>query len=84
MTRTILSSLTLVSLVVFPWPSTVFLAVASSFVEPLLPFGIGLLADAFYYAPHASAIPLFSLYGALCTIVVFFVRDRLRTDSIEV
>lgn len=79
----LLISTTFVSVVLFPWPLTVFLVFAFSFFEPLMPLVIGIFADTLYYAPQAYAIPLYTLYGIICTSGIFFVRSRLRASIIE-
>lgn len=83
MTRGLLTFLTLVSVVFFPWPLTAVLAVAAASLEPLVPLAAGLLADTLYYAPQAQAFPLFTLFGLLVTLAAFFVRSRVRTGAIR-
>ncbi|MDE1919540.1 MAG: hypothetical protein KGH56_02450 [Patescibacteria group bacterium] len=80
MMRGLLTLLTLVSVVFFPWPLAALLAILSASLEPLVPLAAGLLADTLYYAPQAQAFPVFTLYGLLCTIIAFFVRSRFRTS----
>jgi len=79
MMRGILACSTLVSVIAFPWPLTVLLALAASLTEPLIPLAAGLLADTLYYAPHAQTFPFFTLGGAAVTAAVVFVRGRLST-----
>lgn len=81
MMRAFATLLTFVSVVLFPWPLTALLAIATALVEPLVPLAAGLFADTLYWAPHTSA-PLFTLYGAVCAILAFFVRNRVRTGTI--
>lgn len=81
MIRALLASLSLVSVVFFPWPFTVFLALISALTEPLVPLAIGICADAFYYTP--PAIPFFTLGGAVATAIALFVRSRLRAGIIN-
>jgi hypothetical protein len=83
MTRGILTLMSFVSAVFFPWPLTVVLALASSIFEPLLPLATGLFVDTLYYTPHSGAIPLFTFCGTLATAIAFFVRSRLKTSIIE-
>lgn len=82
MMRGILSLLTFISIVLFPWPMSVLLALAVSLFEPLVPLAAGLFADTLYYAPRSGIMPLFTLYGAATTAVAFFVRSRLKTGII--
>ena len=82
MTRGLLTLLTFVSTVFFPWPLTVLLALGLSLFEPLVPLAAGIFADTLYYAPQAGALPLFTVYGALVTALAFFVRSRLKTGII--
>lgn len=74
--------ITCVSAVLFPWPLTASLALAVSLFEPFLPFAIGLLVDTLYYTPAFGSIPFFTLSGLLATALSFFVRSRLKADSI--
>lgn len=80
--RGVYTFLTFVSAALFPWPLTAFLALALSFSEPLLPLAAGLFVDVLYYAPHAQALPLFTLSGALATVSAFLVRSRLKASII--
>lgn len=70
--------LTLASVVFFPWPLSAALALLSASVEPLVPLAAGLFADVLYYTPQGYGLPLFTLFGALCTSAAFFVRSRMR------
>lgn len=70
-----------VSVILFPWPLSVFLAVAASFFEPLLPIAVGLFADTLYYAPEAAKFPVFTMYGLIWSTIVVLVRSRLRTGT---
>lgn len=81
MNAALLTILSLVSLVLFPWPMTVLLALLTAGVEPLAPLGIGLLADTLYYAPHVGRWPLFTLGGVVATAIAVWVQSRLRTSS---
>lgn len=72
-----------VSALLFPWPLTVLFALIASFVEPLVPFAVGIFADTLYYAPGAGAFPLFTLYGLAVSIIVFLVRKQLRASIIR-
>lgn len=81
--RGILTLLTFISTVLFPWPLTVLLALAVSLFEPLVPLAAGLFADTLYYVPQSGIVPTFTLYGALVTAVALFVRSRLKTSIIR-
>lgn len=74
---------TFVSVVLFPWPFTAFLALVTSFFEPLVPFAVGLFADTLYYVPQTGTWPVFTLYGLFVSIVAAFVRTRLRASIIR-
>ena len=78
MIRPVVSLSALVSLIFFPWPFTVALALGASVVEPLVPFGIGLLADTLYYGAESYPFPLYTLMGAIWSGIAVFVRTRLR------
>ena len=79
----LLTLLTFVSAIFFPWPLTAFLAVVVSFFEPLVPFAVGVFADTLYYAPQAGTLPVFALYGLALSIVVIFARTQLRTGPVR-
>ena len=81
--RGLLTLVVFVSIIFFPWPLAAALAFVSSFSIPLLPLAAGIFADALYYTPHAVAFPFFTLYGALTTSMILFVRSRLKTGIIK-
>lgn len=83
MMRGICTLLTFISIVLFPWPMSVLLALVISLFEPLVPLAAGLFADTLYYTPQSGIMPLFTLYGAMVTAVTFFVRSRLKTSIIR-
>lgn len=79
----ILTIATFVSVLFFPWPLSALLALIASCFEPLVPLAAGLFADTLYYAPSAGALPTFTLYGLVVSIVAALVRSRLRASSIR-
>ncbi|MEK7114201.1 MAG: hypothetical protein AAB850_01490 [Patescibacteria group bacterium] len=80
MMRGLLTMATFISVVLFPWPLTAFLAIVSAFFEPFVPLAVGLFADTLYYLPREGAWPLSTLFGAGITVIALFVRSRLRAD----
>lgn len=76
----ILTISTFVSVVLFPWPLTVLLALVASFFEPLVPLAAGLFADTLYYVPHSGTWPTATLYGFGLSIVAALVRRQLRSS----
>ena len=80
--RGTLTVLTLLSVVLFPWPVVVLLALCSAPLLPLLPLAAGLFADVLYYVPAAHTLPLATLLGAAVSIGMYFVRNRLKTSII--
>ncbi|HCR52072.1 TPA: hypothetical protein DIV48_00295 [Candidatus Kaiserbacteria bacterium] len=78
----ILTLLAFVSTIFFPWSFTAALAIAVALFEPLVPLAVGLFADTLYYVPHAGTLPVFTLYGAVATMLAFFVRNRLNASII--
>lgn len=80
--RAVLAFLALASSALLPWPLAAFLALASSAVEPLLPLSAGLFIDVLYYEPRAGALPLFTIGGAVATVLALIVRNRLRVGTI--
>ena len=76
----ILTISTLISAVLFPWPLTALLAFIASLREPLVPLAAGLFVDTLYYAPQAGALPTFTLYGLIVSIIAVLVRRQLRTS----
>lgn len=83
MMRGILTLSTLASVILFPWPLSVLLALASAIVEPLVPLAVGIFADTLYYTPQARALPLFTICGAVVTIIAFLVRSQLSKGIIR-
>ncbi|MFA5998157.1 MAG: hypothetical protein WC814_02110 [Candidatus Paceibacterota bacterium] len=79
----ILTIATFVSVLFFPWPLSVLLALIASLFEPLVPVAVGLFADTLYYAPSAGTLPVFTLYGLVVSIIAALVRSRLRASSIR-
>ncbi|MBI2025547.1 hypothetical protein HYT04_02040 [Candidatus Kaiserbacteria bacterium] len=82
MIRGLAAFIPFISAVLFPLPFTIILAVGASLFEPLVPLAAGIFVDTLYYAPQTYAVPVFSLYGAIVTVVAFFVRSRLKTSII--
>jgi hypothetical protein len=67
-----------VSAVLFPWPITGLVALATAYFEPLVPLAVGLFADTLYYTPQASSAPWFSVFGLVVTIGAVVLRSRIR------
>ena len=82
MMRGVLTIVSLLAVVVFPWPIAAVLAVLASFFVPLLAVAAGLFADTLYFAPAAGKLPLFTLCGGLVTLLSLFVRSRLKASII--
>lgn len=82
MMRALATLFTFVSIIFLPWPVTVLIATISAFLEPFVPLAAGIFADTLYYTPQ-SGLPLFTIFGALLTILAFFVRSRLSAGSIR-
>lgn len=70
---------TFLAIIFLPWPIAALIALIGSLKEPLLPLAAGLTADVLYFVPQEGALPLFSILGAVATIVAFFARSRLTT-----
>ena len=79
----ILTFLAFVSVIFFPWPLTVLLVLADSFLVPLLPVAIGIFTDTLYYSSKTATLPLFTILGLVVTSIMFFVRSRLQTSTIR-
>lgn len=73
----ILTVLTFVSILFFPWPLSILLALAASVSEPLVPLAAGIFFEVLYYTPATHALPLFALGGALATLLLYLLRNRL-------
>lgn len=82
MRRGTLTFLTFASVLFFPWPLAAALAAISALSVPLLPLAAGIFFDTLYYTPQTGALPLFALWGAVLTILAFFVRGRLNASII--
>ena len=87
MMRKIGTLLTFLSVMFFPWPLTAGIALGVAAYEPLVPFAAGLFADTLYYIPHYiphdGSLPLFTIFGALVTAAVFFVRSQLKAGLVR-
>ena len=83
MTRGISTILAFLSVLLFPWPLTVALALALALFEPWVPLSLGLFADTLYYTHFAGVLPLATFGAALVTVFAFFVRARLKTSIIR-
>jgi len=83
MTRFLITILTFVSLLFFPWPFSAVLALVSSLSMPFLPLAAGIFADTLYCAPSTGMLPFFIFYGAMATCIALFVRSRLSSDIIR-
>lgn len=83
MIRGLLTVLTFISVILFPWPLSALLALISSLYVPLVPLAVGLFADTLYYAPQANLLPLFTIFGAVISIAALFVRSRLMASIIK-
>ncbi len=68
-----------VSLFFFPWPLTVLMGLGAGILVPLVPLALGLLADTLYWAPGVIGVPLYTIGGALLTVLAYLVRARLLT-----
>ncbi len=73
---------TFVSVILFPWPLSVLLAIVASFFEPLVPIAAGIFADTLYWAPRTGALPTFTLYGLVVSAITVLVRSRLSAGII--
>lgn len=81
--RATLTIATLLSVIFFPWKFAAVLAISVSFMEPLVPLAAGILADVLYYTPQAHTVPLFTIYGAICTAIAFVLRNRVRASPVR-
>ncbi len=81
MIRGILTVLTFISILFFPWPLSVLLALVASVYEPLIPLAAGVFFEVLYYSPNllsgGDTLPLFALGGLLATVVAFALHHRL-------
>ena len=72
-----------ISVVFFPWICTILVTFVAAFFEPLVPVAVGIFADTLYYTPTAAVVPLYTILGALLTIIALFVRTRLWTGTLS-
>lgn len=82
MMRGLLTVLSFVSTILFPWPLSVLLVIISSLYVPLVPFAVGIFADTLYYTPQESFLPFFTMIGAIVSGIAVFVRSRLSASII--
>ncbi len=79
----ILTITTFISVILFPWPLTVLLALITSLYEPLVPLAVGLFADTLFYVPQAGRFPICTLLGFLTSVMAVFVRRQLRASPVR-
>jgi hypothetical protein len=79
----ILTIASFISALFFPWPYTAVIAVGAAVFEPLVPLAVGLFVDILYYSPVTSTLPLFTLGGAVVSIVAYIVRTRVRAGRMD-
>ena len=82
MMRGALTVSSFLSVLFFPWSFAALVIFFASLFEPLIPLSAGLFVDILYYSPQTGTIPLGTTFGALLTVLVYFVRTRLNTGSI--
>lgn len=82
MIKGVLTIATFISVLFFPWPLTAFLAFVASVYVPLVPLAVGIFSDTIYFSPQANFLPIFTIFGAIVTSVIIFVRSRLSTGII--
>lgn len=82
MMRGIVTVGTLLSVIFFPWPVTAVFALLASLSEPLVPLAAGIFIDTLHYVPGQGEWPLSTMLGAIVTVLVFFVRGRLKAGNI--
>lgn len=73
--RGILVLFPFISVLFFPWPLSVLLALGIGAYEPLVPLAAGIFADTLYYSP-GSGWPIFSLAGLAATVLISIFRSR--------
>lgn len=74
----ILTVLSFVSAILFPWPLTAALAIAVAFIDPLVPIALGLFMDTLY---SAGGWPQGTISGAGLAFVALVVRRWVRTST---
>lgn len=79
----LLTVLTFLSAIFFPWQFTAFLALIAVAYEPLVPCAVGLFVDTLYFVPHSGVYPLFTFYGLIVSVLAVLVRRQLRTGIIR-
>jgi hypothetical protein len=83
MMRWPLLSLAFLSPFFFPWPLTALLALIAASITPLAPLAIGLSLDALYYVRGVSALPWWTFYGLIATLLAYGVRRFLETSIMQ-
>lgn len=76
--RYVFLALALLSIFFFPYPLTVLLSFVASLYVPIAGLLIGILADLVYYTPHASSLPLATMYGAAASLLAYILRRFVR------
>ncbi len=83
MIRGVLTIFALVAVIALPWQLAAVLALLAGTLVPPVPLACGLLAEALYWAPNISAVPVFALSGAIATSGLYIVRGRIKASIIE-
>ncbi len=74
MIRYVFAVLAIVGVFVFPWGFTLFLTAVAAYFLPPVAILVGVLYDAFYYAPGAAFMPTATLIGIALAIAAYFIR----------
>ncbi|TSA44050.1 hypothetical protein D4R49_00805 [bacterium] len=79
----ILTIVSFISTILFPWPFTAFFVLTAAFFEPLVPLAVGLFADALYYTPYSGVWPTATISGLALSVIAGLVRRQLRTGTMR-
>lgn len=83
MIRVILPVLTFFSLFFFPYLLSGFLILASAALLPFSGLALGILADVLYYSSDTVFMPVWSIGGAVATIISLLMQRFVKTRIME-
>lgn len=84
MIRIVLPILTFFSLFFFPYPLSAFLILASAALLPFSGLALGVFADVLYYSPGAEFLPVWSIGGAIATILSLLMQRFVKTRIMDI
>ena len=77
----VLAAAAFLSVFMLPSALAMVITLVAGFFSPLVPFAVGVFADLLYLPSHS--FPYMTLWGALASVVLYFVQRFVKTSIIE-